>query len=399
MAKEPKEYATIIKYCPGNGTTNCGSSNVRFKYLNNGQPDQPRYQCLDCKRMFTLGDHGRKKPGHYKKKRNEDPDEFKGLSIKCTLCGALNQCRFKYYNNNNPTQPRFKCLKCLKQFQMRFDGRNKLMPAKVIPRKTKPIAAKQGRKIQANTSQASTHTMSTRARTRASTQATSPCEYNVVTVTEDNQLSNMNDHTFFGDDSESEEEQSDHGEYCESVQMPEMAVGIPYHGEGDWTTPMSVENVNANEEQQDQSYFGDVQGYSEALGKVLSESDVGQNLSLYGSDASCVDQISTDPFSNMHHVFENQSEYVGPYSSAYDYDMQNMEPVNQVYDIQNTEPVNQVEYSDIGQFYNPEVNAEYTNQFFYNNTIPMSKFVVAHHPWNVEMELATIFPNDDAMLQ
>jgi hypothetical protein len=34
-----------------------------------------------------------------------------------STCGAVNHARFMYYNNNNKNQPRFQCLSCKKQFQ------------------------------------------------------------------------------------------------------------------------------------------------------------------------------------------------------------------------------------------------------------------------------------------
>lgn len=102
----------------------CGleSAHSSFKYFDNKKADQPRYQCSHCHKFFTLGLHGRPQGKTYAKKRNEDPDELKCLSRQCRHCGVADNAVFKYYNNHNISQPRFKCLSCGKQFQMRVLG-------------------------------------------------------------------------------------------------------------------------------------------------------------------------------------------------------------------------------------------------------------------------------------
>ncbi|KAG0587026.1 hypothetical protein KC19_2G135000 [Ceratodon purpureus] len=104
----------------------CGSSNLKFKFLNNKKPDQHRYKCLNCEAIFTWEDHKRPKPKHYKKVRNEDPVEIQGQRTQCNKCFAVNNARFKFYNNKKKygeTQPRFRCLSCKNYFQMHLkDG-------------------------------------------------------------------------------------------------------------------------------------------------------------------------------------------------------------------------------------------------------------------------------------
>ena len=129
MAKEPQEFASVQKCC-----TRCGSSNTKFKYLNNGKITQPRYRCQDCKSYFQVINHNRKTPTKYLKPKHKDPHELQGLLKVCSSpsCGAQNNATFKYYNNKSKcglTQPRFKCLSCGKDFQMSFEG-GQLLPSK-----------------------------------------------------------------------------------------------------------------------------------------------------------------------------------------------------------------------------------------------------------------------------
>ncbi|KAG0623831.1 hypothetical protein M758_3G205400 [Ceratodon purpureus] len=104
----------------------CGSSNLKFKFLNNKKPDQHRYKCLNCEAIFTWEDHHRPKPKHYKKVRNQDPVEIQGQRTQCNKCFAVNNARFMFYNNKQKcgeTQPRFLCLSCKTFFQMHLkDG-------------------------------------------------------------------------------------------------------------------------------------------------------------------------------------------------------------------------------------------------------------------------------------
>jgi transposase-like protein len=91
-----------------------------FKYYNNKKLEQPRYKCSNCKRFFTLGLHGRPQGRTYTKKRNQDPPEVLDLPRDCPHCGVANNAAFKYWNNKSMWHPRFKCLSCGKQFQMRL---------------------------------------------------------------------------------------------------------------------------------------------------------------------------------------------------------------------------------------------------------------------------------------
>jgi len=91
-------------------------------YFDNKKVDQPRFKCEHCHKLFTLGSHGRPQGKTYAKKRNEDPIELKSLSRQCRHCGVADNAAFKYYNNHNLSQPRFKCLSCGLQFQMRLLG-------------------------------------------------------------------------------------------------------------------------------------------------------------------------------------------------------------------------------------------------------------------------------------
>lgn len=146
-AKEPPELANVEKMC-----RKCGSKNTAFKYLNNGQQDQPRYKCLDCKGMFQLHNK-RARPsssgdlnnatllsdlskettsvesasaphetllmitGPRSAKQSErrrkamEPEHLIGILKPCPSCKKL-KTRFKYFNNKNLNQPRYECLDC-----------------------------------------------------------------------------------------------------------------------------------------------------------------------------------------------------------------------------------------------------------------------------------------------
>ena len=94
-----------------------------FKYYDNRSLDQPRFQCCRCRKLFTWNIHSRRPQGKtYEKKRNQDPEELRGLHRQCRHCGVADNAPFKYYNNRSKAQPRFKCLSCHKQFQMRLVG-------------------------------------------------------------------------------------------------------------------------------------------------------------------------------------------------------------------------------------------------------------------------------------
>ena len=140
MAKEPQEFASVQKHC-----TRCGSSNTKFKYLNNGKITQPRYRCQDCKNYFQVINHNRKTPMKYLKPKHKDPHELQGLFKVCSSpsCGARNNATFKYYNNKAKcglTQPRFKCLSCSKEFQMSFEG-GQLLPSNHKKKSPNPQAS------------------------------------------------------------------------------------------------------------------------------------------------------------------------------------------------------------------------------------------------------------------
>ena len=118
-------FAEVAKMEGEVSCLNCNSSNVKFKYLNNGKGDKHRYRCLECKEWFTWEDHKRPKPKHYKKLRNQDPVEIQGQCTQCTKCFAVNKARFMFYNNkkkHGETQPRFWCFNCRKFFQMHLQG-------------------------------------------------------------------------------------------------------------------------------------------------------------------------------------------------------------------------------------------------------------------------------------
>lgn len=102
----------------------CGveSADNIFKYYNNGKRSQARYQCCKCQKFFTLGSSAYPQGRSYAKQRNVDPPELRGLPRECPCCGVANNAPFKYYNNKNLSQPRFKCLSCGLHFQMRLVG-------------------------------------------------------------------------------------------------------------------------------------------------------------------------------------------------------------------------------------------------------------------------------------
>ena len=155
-AKEPPQFANMEKLC-----RKCGSKNTAFKYLNNGQQDQPRYKCLDCKGMFQL--HNKRvrpsssgdvnnatllsdlskettsvesasaphetllmitgprsaKQGERKRKAME-PEHLIGVDKPCPSCKKT-KTRFKYFNNKNLNQPRYECLDCHSYFTYKGD--------------------------------------------------------------------------------------------------------------------------------------------------------------------------------------------------------------------------------------------------------------------------------------
>lgn len=140
VAVEPKELVGIPKECP-----RCNSKEVKFKYFNNKKLNQPRYQCLSCKDFFT---HGGKKlateaaspsasvqlmlpdgsfnilpiqsldgKGKERKRKAKEPPQFAGMEKLCRKCGSKNTA-FKYLNNGQLDQPRYKCLDCKGMFQL-----------------------------------------------------------------------------------------------------------------------------------------------------------------------------------------------------------------------------------------------------------------------------------------
>lgn len=114
-AIEPEKFVNQEKICPY-----CNSKDAKFKFLNNGNENQPRYKCLSCKQFYTNVQHGRPRGRKYQKKRNIDPPEWQGVDRTCKNpeCGAQNNSRFLYYNNNNKNQPRFFCNTCGMEFQL-----------------------------------------------------------------------------------------------------------------------------------------------------------------------------------------------------------------------------------------------------------------------------------------
>ncbi|KAG0562327.1 hypothetical protein KC19_9G137400 [Ceratodon purpureus] len=155
-AKEPPQFANMEKLC-----RKCGSKNTAFKYLNNGQQDQPRYKCLDCKGMFQLHNK-RSRPSSSgdvnnntllsdlskettsvesasaphetllmitgprsakqseRKRKAMEPEHLVGVIKPCPQCKKL-KTRFKYFNNKNLNQPRYECLDCHCYFTYKGD--------------------------------------------------------------------------------------------------------------------------------------------------------------------------------------------------------------------------------------------------------------------------------------
>lgn len=143
VAVEPKELVGVPKECP-----RCKSKYVKFKYFNNKKLNQPRYQCLSCKDFFT---HGGKKlateavsptaggsgvnpmlvdgmasivpyqqvenKGKERKRKAKEPPQFANMEKLCRKCGSKNTA-FKYLNNGQQDQPRYKCLDCKGMFQL-----------------------------------------------------------------------------------------------------------------------------------------------------------------------------------------------------------------------------------------------------------------------------------------
>ena len=89
----------------------CGGKEYKPKYNNNNDDkEQVRVECTNCCRLFQL--HPRRKPhrGGYKKKAKvEEPAQFRVLVKRCDRCGETN-AKFHGLNNNDPLQPRYKCL-------------------------------------------------------------------------------------------------------------------------------------------------------------------------------------------------------------------------------------------------------------------------------------------------
>lgn len=130
----------------------CGieSSECRLKYYNNKKQDQARYKCPNCKKLFSPVFHGRPQGKTYHKKRGEDPMEIRGLPRQCPHCETNDNAPFKYYNNHNSSQPRFKCLSCGKQFQMHLviDGQERcLVHSSPSQRRREPAKRKSSRDL------------------------------------------------------------------------------------------------------------------------------------------------------------------------------------------------------------------------------------------------------------
>lgn len=122
-AIEPMPYVEDTKVCPKCGP--CSEHECKYKFLNNKSLQQPRYQCLKCNKPFhALSSRCRAQATVWQdipRARHGDPPavqaRLKYLELKCPPCGAINNARFMYNNNESADQPRFKCRACGKQFQ------------------------------------------------------------------------------------------------------------------------------------------------------------------------------------------------------------------------------------------------------------------------------------------
>lgn len=422
----------MIKHCV------CGSSNVKYKYLNNKKAEQPRYRCMDCKKMFTVGDHNRPKPGHYTKTRNKDPDEFRGLDTQCAYCFVVNLAKFKYYNNKpkyGKTQPRFVCLACDRQFQMRFEG-NKLVCGKTKPGKAKPDT---GETKPGKTKWSRTAPQSAQATTSAS-------EYDVVDAEHVYEFSNTEDETFF--------EASDPMEHSDGLYTEEMeaATTIPFHVPNVDAASASDYAVTGHAGQSDQVFYTNDQVFCDALQAPVEQSDVGKYLSAYEYGMVNAEQVPVDQFSNTYFVPEQQGDVgqyygmvnapveqfsdtycvpvqqssdVGQCSSAYEYGVVNAEQVP-VEQFSNTDCVPVQQSADVGQYSQTEemmaaaaipfdvpnyqttsaceyevVNAEQEEQLSYTDAGPVEQSDVGQCRYFEEMAAATTIPfpvpEDDAL--
>lgn len=113
-AMEPAVYVGVTKTCPF-----CSSVEVEYKFLNNNKIEQPRYRCVECKKLFTYNPGSRRKrhPQGYLKIASNDVAS-QGLPDNATVmclnpsCGKVGTSRFLFYNNGKVTQPRYKCSDC-----------------------------------------------------------------------------------------------------------------------------------------------------------------------------------------------------------------------------------------------------------------------------------------------
>ena len=113
-AMEPAVYVGVTKTCPF-----CSSVDVEFKFLNNNKEEQPRYRCVQCKKLFTYnpGSRRRRHPKGYLKIASSDLASQKlpdNATVSCLnpSCGKVGNSRFLFFNNGKVTQPRYKCGDC-----------------------------------------------------------------------------------------------------------------------------------------------------------------------------------------------------------------------------------------------------------------------------------------------
>jgi hypothetical protein len=94
--------------CPQN---TCMSTDVKFKYYNNKKPDQPRFECNKCNKLYNCFPQRISHLNGYKKGHVIEPSKHTRKIKECPSCHTSSATDHKFYgcNNNDEDQPRYKC--------------------------------------------------------------------------------------------------------------------------------------------------------------------------------------------------------------------------------------------------------------------------------------------------
>ena len=82
---------------------------VKFKYFNNNKINQPRYECVECKKLFQANNQRKQHLEGYSKPHKIEPSHFAEQPKVCPHCGNDKTIKFIGFNNNKNDQPRYRC--------------------------------------------------------------------------------------------------------------------------------------------------------------------------------------------------------------------------------------------------------------------------------------------------